>query len=274
MTVKKKLLALTLAAMLSASGFQPAYAYTHGALLKQGLSNQDVSELQRDLKQLGYFSVDITGYFGSVTRASVINFQKDQGLVADGIAGAATIGKVTELINAGVVPEKPVSRSGEDRTDSVQLLPWFSMVKDIFARGDVAILTDVNTGKKMQIKRTYGGNHADVEALTKEDTAILKEIAGGTWNWTRRPVIIEVDGYRIAASMTAMPHAGLENKPELAVVDNRSGGFGTGQNLDQVKGNGMDGHFDVHFLDSRTHSTNKVDSKHQEAIQKAYKSGL
>ncbi|SCZ79836.1 peptidoglycan-binding domain-containing protein [Acidaminobacter hydrogenoformans] len=272
MKVKKKLAALTLALIISAGGFQPAYAYTQGALLKQGLSNQDVSELQRDLKQLGYFSLDVTGYFGSVTKASVINFQRDQGLVADGIAGAATIGKLTELVSAGGI-EKPVSRSGSDRTESVQLLSWFGMVKDIFARGDIATLTDVNTGLKLQIKRTYGGNHADVEALTKEDTAILKEIAGGSWNWTRRPVIIEVDGYKIAGSMTAMPHAGLDSKAELAVVDNRSGGFGTGQNLDAVKGNGMDGHFDVHFLDSRTHSTNKVDSKHQEAIQKAYKSG-
>jgi len=82
-------------------------------------------------------------------------------------------------------------------------------------------------------------------------------------------VVLVVNGKRIAASMAAMPHAGLDKYPALQVVDNRSGNYGTGQNLDEVKGNGMDGHFDVHFLNSRTHGTNKVDSKHQAAIKQA-----
>jgi len=275
MNVKKRIAALSIALMLSTMAFQPAFAYTEGAVLKQGLRSQDVSELQRDLKQLGYFSADITGYFGGVTKSSVASFQKANGLTADGVAGAQTIGKLTGLLSA----DKPVSRGGVSRaeatgTKSVQKLSWFDDVKSIYARGDVATVIDVQTGLKMQIKRTYGGNHADVETLTKEDTAILKEVAGGSWNWTRRPVIVEIDGYRIAASMTAMPHAGRDDKPEVVVVSNRSGGFGTGQNLDEVKGNGMDGHFDIHFLNSRTHSTNKVDSKHQEAIKRAFESGM
>jgi len=272
---KMKIAVLVAALAFSTSVFQPAgFAYT-GALLKQGIQSPDVAELQRDLKQLGYFSVDITGYFGSVTKSSVANFQKANGLTADGIAGAQTIGKITGLLGV----DKPISRGGVSRADAsatknAQKLPWFDDVKSIYARGDVATVIDVQTGLKMQVKRTYGGNHADVETLTKEDTAILKKAAGGSWNWTRRPVIVEIDGYRIAASMTAMPHAGRDDKPEVVVVNNRSGGFGTGQNLDAVKGNGMDGHFDIHFLNSRTHSTNKVDSKHQNAIQKAFESGM
>jgi len=31
----------------------------------------------------------------------------------------------------------------------------------------------------------------------------------------------------------------------------------------------MDGHFDIHFLGSKTHGTNKVDSNHQNAVKKA-----
>jgi len=273
---KMKIAVLVAALAFTTSAFQPAgFAYTQGSVLKQGIQSTDVAELQRDLKQLGYFSVDITGYFGSVTKSSVANFQKAYGLTADGVAGAQTIGKITGLLSA----EKPVSRGGVSRsetaaTNSALKLPWFDDVKSIYARGDVATVIDVQSGLKMQVKRTYGGNHADVETMTKEDTAVLKEIAGGSWNWTRRPVIVEIDGYRIAASMTAMPHAGRDDKPEVVVVSNRSGGFGTGQNLDAVKGNGMDGHFDIHFLNSRTHSTNKVDSKHQEAIQKAFESGM
>ncbi len=83
---------------------------------------------------------------------------------------------------------------------------------------------------------------------------------------------MEVDGYRIAASMTARPHAGRDDKPADRVVSNRSGGFGTGTNFDKVKGNDMDGHFDLYFLNSRTHYSNEEDAKHNAMIQKAYQS--
>jgi len=275
MNLRKRIAALTITLILSTVAFQTTYAYTNGVVLKQGLRSQDVSDLQNDLKQLGYFAVEPTGYFGTITKSSVASFQKAYGLTVDGVAGAKTIGKLTSLLSA----DKPISRGGISRVDAigtknVQKLPWYGEVENIYARGDVATVIDVETGMKMQIKRTYGGNHADVETLTKEDTNILKKAVGGVWNWTRRPVIVEIDGYRIAGSMTAMPHAGRDDKPATVVVDNRSGGYGTGNNLDAVKGNGMDGQFDIHFLNSRTHSTNKVDTKHQDAIKRAFESGM
>jgi hypothetical protein len=84
----------------------------------------------------------------------------------------------------------------------------------------------------------------------------------------------EIDGHRIAASMTCRPHAGRDDQPALETVRNRSGGYGTGINYDSVKGNAMDGHIDIHFYKSRTHSTNKVDKAHQTAIEAAFHSGL
>lgn len=65
---------------------------------KQGDRNSGVSQLQRDLKQLGYFKYPIiTGFFGSVTRSAVVAFQRANGLVADGIAGFMTLQKIEEL---------------------------------------------------------------------------------------------------------------------------------------------------------------------------------
>ncbi|MDW7672404.1 MAG: peptidoglycan-binding protein, partial [Bacillota bacterium] len=124
------------------------------------------------------------------------------------------------------------------------------------------------------VKRTYGTNHADVEALTKEDTGVMKQTAGGEWSWTRRPVIVEVHGVRIAASIALMPHAGRDDLPALQTVNNRSGGFGRGTNLDEVKGNDMHGHVDLHFLGSKGHASGRVDSKHQAAVKEAHQSGL
>lgn len=132
-------------------------------------------------------------------------------------------------------------------------------------------MTDLATGIKMQIMRTGGTNHADCETIDSANTDLLLQVAGGEWNWTRRPVIVEIDGYTIAASLTARPHAGRDDQPARETVSNRSGGYGRGINWDSVKGNSMDGHFDIHFYGSRTHVTNRQDSAHQAAIQTAYK---
>jgi len=95
----------------------------------------------------------------------------------------------------------------------------------------------------------------------------MKESWGGDWSWTRRPVIIVINGRRIAASMAGMPHVGRGSSPTGVIIKNRSVGYGTGSNLDKIKGNNMDGHFDVHFLKSRTHGTNRIDPDHQNAIR-------
>jgi hypothetical protein len=113
-----------------------------------------------------------------------------------------------------------------------------------------------------------GTNHADTEALTKEYTAIIKSIWGG-FSWDRRPIILTIGGKRYAASMSAMPHAGLDAAPAYSVVDNRSEGYGRGENLDVIKGNGMDGHFDIHFLNSTRHKDGQEDPEHQAAVLKA-----
>jgi peptidoglycan hydrolase-like protein with peptidoglycan-binding domain len=274
---KTLLAGIASALVLTIVPVQSAFAYSEGTVLKQGLRNSHISELQQDLKDLGFMSIEPTGYFGNITKNAVVKFQKRYGLKPDGIAGNQTIGKINSLFRRTAIAT--ASRGGSSRnktanSSEIQLLPWFGKVDSIYKIGDVATVTDVGTGLKMQIKRTFGTNHADVETLTADDTATLKKAAGGSWNWTRRPVIVEIHGYRIAGSLTAMPHAGRDDKPALTNVSGRSGGYGYGENLDAVKNNGMDGQFDIHFYGSKTHATNKVDEAHQAAIQKAYKSGL
>lgn len=176
-------------------------------------------------------------------------------------------------------PEEALSRSQSELNSNaangaIVRMPWFGEAESVYAIGDVATVIDLETGIRLQIQRTGGHNHADVETIDSAETAKLLQVAGGEWNWTRRPVIVEIDGQRIAASMTCRPHAGLDNQPARETVKDRSGGFGTGINYDSVKGNSMDGHTDIHFYKSRTHGTNSIDSQHQAAIQVAYKSGM
>ncbi len=61
--------------------------------LYRGLEGDDVRMLQKLLDELGY-SVSIDGTFGVQTRNAVIQFQRNNGLKADGIAGTRTIRKL------------------------------------------------------------------------------------------------------------------------------------------------------------------------------------
>lgn len=279
MKIKKSILALMTTFLVVMMVSNSIYAFSGSVLLKSGMHGSDVSELQQDLSKLGYFPLSPTGYFGNRTKTSVIEFQEKNGLLSDGVAGKDTLNKITSMLNTSLdLSTESISRDGSSLNTlegkNIQNLPWFGEVANIYAKGDVATVIDVETGLKMQIKRTYGTNHADVETLTADDTSTLKLIAGGEWNWTRRPVIVEIDGYRIAGSLTAKPHAGRDDKPANEVVSNRSGGYGRGKNLDAVKGNNMDGQFDIHFFGSRTHRSNKIDREHQAAIKRAFNSDM
>lgn len=51
----------------------------------------DVAEVQKRLKVLKYYKSDVDGVYGPLTKEAVTAFQSDQGLTADGIAGAVTL---------------------------------------------------------------------------------------------------------------------------------------------------------------------------------------
>lgn len=65
-------------------------AHQASALVQQGDSGVQVTTLQQRLQELGYFRGNATGYFGSVTKAAVIEFQQAKGLNPDGIVGSNT----------------------------------------------------------------------------------------------------------------------------------------------------------------------------------------
>jgi peptidoglycan hydrolase-like protein with peptidoglycan-binding domain len=63
---------------------------TPQAILRLNDTGAQVTELQRRLTELGYYSGGISGVFDGVTQAAVIGFQQANGLTADGIVGAST----------------------------------------------------------------------------------------------------------------------------------------------------------------------------------------
>ena len=67
---------------------------TVGALSKIGSTGNEVSQIQSRLKEWGYYSGAVDGIFGTATRNAVINFQKANGLTADGIVGSKTLAAI------------------------------------------------------------------------------------------------------------------------------------------------------------------------------------
>ena len=88
-------------------GFVEDYPWTHWAILRgmecpeglplikyrktvrQGSRNNDVRELQRLLRVVGY-DLEIDGRFGQLTKEAVLSFQGSEGLERDGIVGPMT----------------------------------------------------------------------------------------------------------------------------------------------------------------------------------------
>jgi len=234
------------------------------SLYEKGMSHPEVKIIQQVLKQCGTFDEDsYTTYFGPATEKAVKDFQKKNGLEADGVVGGSTLEKMKAL---GFI-NYSVSRSSARRGYG-EYLDWKDVRKMLVRNKTVMTVQDFNTGLKFKVKVTAGSNHADVETLTKSDTNIMKKIWGG-FSWVRRPVLVYLNGKTIAASMTAMPHAGVEGKAAGKNVSNRSGGYGYGYNYDFVKGNGISGHVDIHFKNSRRHKDNRKDSQHQAAVKTA-----
>lgn len=165
------------------------------------------------------------------------------------VAELAAINNISDpaLIKVGqelLVPA-PGSVVSRGERGSCEMLHWDS-VNRIFKVGSIATVIDVRTGLAFCVRRRGGSLHADVEPHTKEDTAIMKRICGGSWTWDRRPIIVQIGGRRIAASMNGMPHGGQS-----------------------LGNNDFKGHFCLHFAGSKLHNSRKSCPLHQKCVREA-----
>jgi peptidoglycan hydrolase-like protein with peptidoglycan-binding domain len=68
-------------------------------ILKNGMSGEDVKELQQLLNSVGNYGLNITGRFDSSTESVVRLFQKENNLVSDGIVGQKTLQAINSILN-------------------------------------------------------------------------------------------------------------------------------------------------------------------------------
>lgn len=85
--MKRSLLALLLM-LVFISGFSTSVY----ALSQIGSTGSEVTAIQSALKEKGYYNGNVDGIYGTATQKAVTQFQKDNGLKTDGIAGKQTLG--------------------------------------------------------------------------------------------------------------------------------------------------------------------------------------
>lgn len=61
------------------------------ALSKLGSRGDEVRQIQKKLKKLGFYNGSVDGIYGTATKQAVIAFQKNCGITADGVAGPKTL---------------------------------------------------------------------------------------------------------------------------------------------------------------------------------------
>ena len=134
-----------------------------------------------------------------------------------------------------------------DQDIQVLSFDWFDFMDSYFVKYKTVRVIDIYSKTEYFVQRFGGYNHADVQTIDKQNTEIFKNIYGGEWSWARRPVWVEIDGRFFAGSINGMPHG-------FSILDNGEGG-----------------HTCIHFLNSKTHGTKRVDESHQACVDYAQK---
>lgn len=160
-------------------------------------------------------------------------------LAANNLTESATLQIGDQLL----LPIRVIPVQSKVSDEYGEYLDWWTEAQYVYSIGEIATVTDFETGVSFQIRRSYGANHADCEPVTAEDTAKAKEVWGG-FNWNTRAVLVQVGERTIAASMSFMPH-----------------------DIESILDNDFDGHFDIHFKNSTRHKDGKIDNYHQEKIK-------
>lgn len=166
--------------------------------------------------------------------------------------GVTVTGELVDLVTKSTVTVSTGAQEGLRQQVAAlrarhygEILPWEDVSK-VIPKYSKFTITDVESGLSFEGQRRAGSNHADVQPLTKTDSATLKTIYGGAWSWDRKAVLVKFNGRTLAGSMHGMPHGG-----------------------DGIPGNDFNGHFCIHFLGSVTHGSRSSDPAHQVMVHRA-----
>lgn len=235
--------------------------------LRVGAVSDAVRDMQNRLITLGYLeNGEADGKFGVKTSLALIEFQKANGLSADGVAGAKTFAKLNSVsaITAGGTGSS--TSSGTTTTTAaaltvttisasqVRYANWYSEVKARCRLFPNATIYDFTTGISWQVNIFSMGAHADAEPLTARDTAEMNRAFGGKTTWTPKAVwVVLSDGTVYMASTHNTPH-----------------------DTYHIRDNNFDGHICIHFprTQAQVEKIGPYATSHQKAIDLGWETTL
>lgn len=174
------------------------YAVTHP------LAGDDVLELQRRLLDMGFHAGRADGIFGTDTDTAVREFQRNVGIVPDGICGPATL-KALERLRRTVIG---------GRADALR--------EDL----DIAASGPRLAGKIIVIDPGHGGPDRGVRAGGLEEAAIVEDLAA------------RIEGRLVATGVQAY----LTRLPDMAVDETERAEFANRAQADLLVSLHTDGH--------------------------------
>lgn len=236
--------------------------------LRVGAVSDAVRDMQNRLITLGYLeNGEADGKFGVKTSLALIEFQKANGLSADGIAGAKTFAKLNSV--SAITAGGTGNSTGSDTTANtpaaaptvttisaaqVRYANWYSEVKARCRLFPNATIYDFTTGISWQVNIFSMGAHADAEPLTAQDTDKMNRAFGGKTTWNPKAVwVVLSDGTVYMASTHNTPH-----------------------DTYHIRDNNFDGHICIHFprTQAQVEKIGPYATSHQKAIDLGWEATL
>ena len=236
--------------------------------LRVGAVSDAVRDMQNRLITLGYLeNGEADGKFGVKTSLALIEFQKANGLSADGIAGTKTFAKLNSVsaITASGSGSSTSSGTTSNTTaaaptvttisaSQVRYANWYSEVKARCRLFPNATIYDFTTGISWQVNIFSMGAHADAEPLTAQDTDKMNRAFGGKTTWNPKAVwVVLSDGTVYMASTHNTPH-----------------------DTYHIRDNNFDGHICIHFprTQAQVEKIGPYATSHQKAIDLGWEATL
>lgn len=236
--------------------------------LRVGAVSDAVRDMQNRLITLGYLeNGEADGKFGVKTSLALIEFQKANGLSADGIAGTKTFAKLNSV--SAITAGGTGNSTGSDTTAKtpaaaptvttisaaqVRYANWYSEVKARCRLFPNATIYDFTTGISWQVNIFSMGAHADAEPLTAQDTDKMNRAFGGKTTWNPKAVwVVLSDGTVYMASTHNTPH-----------------------DTYHIRDNNFDGHICIHFprTQAQVEKIGPYATSHQKAIDLGWEATL
>ncbi len=245
----------------------PAETIITARKLQKGDHSEQVRVLQNQLITLGYLnSGSADGVFGTNTYQAVRDFQLNNALNVDGIAGEKTLSK----LNSGTANGKSNNQTSQTSSSTASPAPtttvrvitaetvrasdviyeyWYSTVRNECKKYPYATVYDYSTGISWQVNMFSYGKHAEAEPLTAADTAKMLEAFGGNV-WTPKAVwVIFADGTVRIATTHSMPHG-----------------------VQHITNNDFAGHLCIHFprTEAQVTAIGTYATQHQRTVDKGW----